>query len=69
MDPDYFVDRPLLKYKKDSIQGIIAGLISGEAILDSVHLRNVMRGEIGDLTFKEVHDKYKWNLNITVTDS
>jgi hypothetical protein len=28
-----------------------------------------MRKEIGDLTFKEIHDRYKWNLNITVTDS
>lgn len=24
---------------------------------------------MGDLTFKEIHDKFKWNLNITVTDS
>ena len=24
---------------------------------------------IGDLTFKEIHDKFKWNLNITVTDA
>ena len=23
----------------------------------------------GDLTFKEIHDFYKWNLNITVTDA
>jgi len=43
--------------------------LKGEAILDNVHLRNVMRKEIGDLTFKEIHDRYKWNLNITVTDS
>jgi predicted acylesterase/phospholipase RssA len=24
---------------------------------------------IGDITFKEIHDYNKWNLNITVTDS
>lgn len=29
----------------------------------------MVRGEIGDLTFKEIHDRFKWNLNITVTDS
>lgn len=28
-----------------------------------------IRNLAGDLTFKEIHDKYKWTLNITVTDS
>jgi TAG lipase/steryl ester hydrolase/phospholipase A2/LPA acyltransferase len=65
----YFKDKNLLKYKRDTLAGIIAGLMSGEAILDNNHLRNVMRNEIGDLTFKEIHDKFKWNLNVTVTDS
>jgi len=28
-----------------------------------------VREAIGDYTFKEIHDRFKWNLNITVTDS
>ena len=27
-----------------------------------------MRNEIGDLTFKEMHDRFKWNLNVTITE-
>ncbi len=65
----YFKDKTLLSYKRDTLGGIVAGLLRGEAILDSVHLRTVMRKEIGDLTFKEIHDRFKWNLNVTVTDS
>lgn len=44
-------------------------MLRGEPILDSEHLKNIVRNEIGDLTFKEIHDRFKWNLNITVTDS
>jgi TAG lipase/steryl ester hydrolase/phospholipase A2/LPA acyltransferase len=43
--------------------------LRGEPVLDSENLKNIVRNEIGDLTFKEVHDRFKWNLNITVTDS
>ena len=43
-------------------------MLRGEPVLDAEHLRKIVRKEIGDLTFKEVHDKFKWNLNITVTD-
>jgi TAG lipase/steryl ester hydrolase/phospholipase A2/LPA acyltransferase len=43
--------------------------LKGESVLDSEHLRTVVRKSIGDLTFKEVHDMYKWCLNISVTDS
>ena len=31
-------------------------------------MQEVIRNVSGDLTFKEIHDKFKWNLNITVTD-
>ena len=43
--------------------------MSGDSVLDTEHLKNAMREAIGDLTFKEVHDRFKWCLNITVTDS
>ena len=65
----YFKDKKLFKYKIDTLGGLVAALLRGEAILDGEHLKNLMRNEIGDLTFKDIHDKYKWNLNITVTDS
>lgn len=35
--------------------------------MDMKILQNKIRAHCGDLTFKEVHDKFKWNLNITVT--
>jgi hypothetical protein len=65
----YFKSFDLLSYKDDSIWGIFGALMRGEAILDTEHLKKVVRQEIGDITFKEIHDKFKWNLNITVTDS
>jgi len=69
IDVATYVDKPLLKYRKDSILGVIGCLLRGEPVLDAEYLKNIVRKEIGDLTFKEVHDKFKWNLNITVTDS
>ena len=59
----------MLKYKKDTLTGLVLSLLRGEPILDTYHLQEIVRSTIGDITFKEVHDKYKWNLNITVTDS
>jgi hypothetical protein len=64
-----YVDKPLLIYRKNSILGVIGCILRGEPVLDSENLKNIVRNEIGDLTFKEVHDRFKWNLNITVTDS
>jgi TAG lipase/steryl ester hydrolase/phospholipase A2/LPA acyltransferase len=32
-------------------------------------VREALKSVCGDLTFKEIHDKFKWNLNITVTDN
>lgn len=37
--------------------------------MDTNYLKGVIRARVGDLTFKEIHDKFKWNLNITVTDA
>ena len=44
-------------------------LLSGETILDIEAIKEGLKEWCGDLTFKEIHDKFKWNLNITVTDS
>jgi len=42
--------------------------LRGEAVLDTNHLKKVIRRSIGDVTFKEIHEHFKWNLNITITD-
>lgn len=63
------MSRWFLKYNTNSLGGIITKLIRGEPILDVNELKAGVREFSGDLTFKEIHDKFKWNLNITVTDS
>lgn len=62
------MSRTFLKYNTNSVGGIIMKIIKGEPILDIKELMSGVREFAGDLTFKEIHDKYKWNLNITVTD-
>jgi TAG lipase/steryl ester hydrolase/phospholipase A2/LPA acyltransferase len=64
-----YIERPLLKYKHETSWQNLSAFLRGETILDSAHLRDLVRTTIGDLTFKEVHDKFKWCLNITVTDA
>ncbi|CDW73342.1 patatin-like phospholipase family [Stylonychia lemnae] len=67
-DPMFFVNNPLIKYKVNSFTELVMNLIRGDAILDTQHMKDTLIKNIGDVTFKEIHDKYKWNLNITVTD-
>eukprot|EP00347_Sterkiella_histriomuscorum_P000572 403375331 len=64
-----YIDNPLLKYKINSLGELIINLINGKAILDSDHLKGCLVNVLNDLTFKEIHDKYKWTLNISVTDA
>lgn len=64
-----YADAKLLKYRKESLLGIIVNLLKGEPILDTDNMKLMVRNMIGDLTFKEIHDNNKWNLNITVTDA
>jgi len=59
----------MIKFKVKSLGDFINKLIKGEAVMDNKHMGEQMRNNIGDITFKEIHDKYKWNLNITVTDA
>ena len=63
------MNNPLLKLKKHSFLGILLSLLTGDALFDIEHLKKGTKTLIGDLTFKEIHDLNKWNLNITVTDS
>lgn len=48
---------------------MLLSILNGDPILDIDHLKANMKSMLGDITFKEIHDFYKWNLNITVTDS
>lgn len=43
-------------------------LRKGDTILCSKTLKNCVRRFCGDMTFLEIWEKNKWNLNITVTD-
>jgi TAG lipase/steryl ester hydrolase/phospholipase A2/LPA acyltransferase len=59
----------MLSFKYNSFFGMLLRIFKGEALLDGKAVKDRLRDLAGDLTFKEIHDKYKWNLNITVTDS
>lgn len=41
---------------------------TGKAIFEGNRLKEIIMGFLGNMTFKEVHDKNKLNLNIPVTD-
>jgi len=41
--------------------------MKGKPILKSETLKNAVRRFTGDMTFEEIYDINKWNLNITVT--
>ena len=43
-------------------------LLSGKVVLDTQTLKDYIYRHTGDLTFKEMFEKFGWNLNITVTD-
>lgn len=62
-----YIDKPLLKFKHESLWQLVMSFAKGESVLDTDHLKELIRDVIGDITFKEVHDRFKWCLNITVT--
>jgi predicted acylesterase/phospholipase RssA len=66
--PENSLKRQFLFYKANTIWGILIRFLKGQDILDGQALIKAVREFCGDLTFKEIHDNYKWNLNITVTD-
>ena len=67
MKIENYIDKPLLKFKHESFWQQVLSFARGESVLDTEHLKSLIRDAIGDITFKEVHDRYKWCLNITVT--
>jgi len=60
---------PYIKFKYKSQVDFLKRLLSGKAIFCIEHLKTIIKTYVGDLTFKEVYEKYGWNLNITVTDT
>lgn len=59
----------MIKYKTKKILAMVMRLFNGKEILDNKRIKEVIYYHTKDLTFKEIHDNFKWNLNITVTDS
>ena len=53
----------------DSRMQFISDLLCGNVVLDTQVLKDFIYRFVGDLTFKEIHTRSGWNLNITVTDS
>lgn len=56
------------EYKFKNFWELIEKYFSGQTIFEGKRLKEVIRGFLGDLTFKEVHEQRKWNVNIVVTD-
>jgi len=69
VDFERYVANPLIKFTVSSLGEFVAKLLRGEPVLDNRYMGRMLRDNIGDVTFKEIHDRYKWNLNITVTDA
>mmetsp|Transcript_13789 Transcript_13789/g.9938 ORF Transcript_13789/g.9938 Transcript_13789/m.9938 type:complete len:109 (+) Transcript_13789:702-1028(+) len=63
------VKEPFLGYRFSSLKELVKMLIIGDPILDINQLIASLKAICGNLTFREVHDKYQWILNINVTDA
>jgi TAG lipase/lysophosphatidylethanolamine acyltransferase len=63
------LNKPLLAFKFNTAFEMIMKILNGSPVLDIQRIKEVLYHNCGDITFKEIHDKYKWNLNISVTDS
>lgn len=67
-DPEYTFKYPILgRFTNSSLQFVL-DLFSGKVVFDTQVLKDYVYRHTGDLTFKEIFEKFGWNLNITVTD-
>lgn len=69
LEDDKYLMQAFLKTKYGSYYEMITNILRGEEIFSMDNIKEILRKTCGDFTFKEIHDKFKWNLNITVTDS
>lgn len=69
-DGDYkkFLDIQIIKRKFQTISEAIGLLKNRQPLFCTETLKNAVRHFIGDMTFMDVYDYNKWNLNITVTE-
>lgn len=56
LEIDTYLDKPLLKFKANSLWDLVSALSKGQPVLDTNHIKTTVRRAIGDVTFKEVHD-------------
>ena len=68
LNPDNIFDVPMLKKLVNSSFGVIFNTLTRRKLLCHETLKQCIYRHSGDLTFKEIYDKFGWNLNITVTD-
>ena len=62
-----FLTSHSLKQNFTNIFECIDLLLKGKPVLDAETLKNAVRNYTKDLTFYEIYEENKWNLNITVT--
>ena len=67
-DPYNIFKYPIIGLKTKSKFEIIWRLLREEPLLETQVLKDYIIRFTGDITFKEIFDKFGWNLNITVTD-
>ena len=67
-NPEVVFGHPMLKTLAESNAEFIWKMLTGETILCAETLKEYIQQHSGDMTFKEIYDRYGWNLNVTVTD-
>ena len=67
-DPYYIFKHPIIGLKTKSKFEIIWRLLREEPLMETQVLKDYIIRFTGDITFKEIFDKFGWNLNIVVTD-
>jgi predicted acylesterase/phospholipase RssA len=67
-DGEYVFKNPILGFHTESKSAFLYDLLAGKVTLDTETLKKFAKNWTGDLTFKDVYQKYGWNLNVSVTD-
>lgn len=67
-DPELIFKKPILGWVSPNWWQTISCHLQGKPILDQKVIREYAQHMIGEYTFSDIHSKFGWNLNITVTD-
>jgi len=66
--PEYgMIDAKFLKHEFSGVIDALRKLKNGKPILSTAQLKKSVRDMTGDMTFLDIYEQNKWNLNITVT--